>query len=72
MPWRTAIQNITLPLELQGERPESALNQAAEMIDLMGLQGFEDTWPRDLSGGMAQRVAIARALISDPGPAAAG
>jgi NitT/TauT family transport system ATP-binding protein len=66
MPWRTAIQNITLPLELQGERPEVALKKAAEMIEMMGLQGFEDTWPRDLSGGMAQRVAIARALISDP------
>jgi NitT/TauT family transport system ATP-binding protein len=66
MPWRTAIQNITLPLELQGVRPETALNRAAEMIELMGLQGFEDAWPRDLSGGMAQRVAIARALISDP------
>jgi NitT/TauT family transport system ATP-binding protein len=66
MPWRTAIQNITLPLELQGVRHEIALNRAAEMIDLMGLQGFEDAWPGDLSGGMAQRVAIARALISDP------
>jgi NitT/TauT family transport system ATP-binding protein len=66
MPWRTAIENITLPLELQGVHPETALNRAAEMIELMGLQGFEATWPRDLSGGMAQRVAIARALISDP------
>jgi NitT/TauT family transport system ATP-binding protein len=66
MPWRTAIENITLPLELQGVHPEKALNRAAEMIELMGLQGFEATWPRDLSGGMAQRVAIARALISDP------
>ncbi|HSV85860.1 MAG TPA: ABC transporter ATP-binding protein [Levilinea sp.] len=66
MPWRTAIQNITLPLELQGVRLADALERAAEMIELMGLQGFEDAWPRDLSGGMAQRVAIARALIADP------
>jgi NitT/TauT family transport system ATP-binding protein len=66
MPWRTAIQNITLPLELQGTPLTVATARAAEMIELMGLQGFEDTWPRDLSGGMAQRVAIARALIADP------
>lgn len=66
MPWRTAIQNITLPLELQGVRSEVALEKARELIELIGLQGFEDAWPRELSGGMAQRVAIARALISDP------
>ena len=66
MPWRTAIQNITLPLELQGMEPEEAQKRAQELIDLVGLQGFEEVWPRDLSGGMAQRVAIARALVHDP------
>ncbi len=66
MPWRTAIENITLPLELQGVPAVEATEKARDLIDLMGLQGFEDTWPRDLSGGMAQRVAIARALIADP------
>jgi NitT/TauT family transport system ATP-binding protein len=66
MPWRTAIENITLPLELAGESKAAAREKAADMIELMGLQGFEDTWPGDLSGGMAQRVAIARALIQDP------
>jgi len=66
MPWRTALENITLPLELQGLPYPEARRRAQEMIDLVGLQGFETSWPRDLSGGMAQRVAIARALIHDP------
>jgi len=66
MPWRTVLQNITLPLELQSLPRELALEHARELIDLVGLQGFEDTLPRDLSGGMAQRVAIARALVHDP------
>jgi NitT/TauT family transport system ATP-binding protein len=66
MPWRTALENITLPLELQAVPVVEARNRAQELIDLVGLQGFESSWPRDLSGGMAQRVAIARALIHDP------
>jgi NitT/TauT family transport system ATP-binding protein len=66
MPWRTAIQNIALPLELQGVAVRQAQSRAKDLIDLVGLQGFENAWPRDLSGGMAQRVAIARALIHDP------
>src|SRR5574340_1105357 len=66
MPWRTAVENITLPLEMQNVPAEEARRQAAELIELTGLKGFEDSWPRDLSGGMAQRVAIARALIQDP------
>jgi NitT/TauT family transport system ATP-binding protein len=66
MPWRTVIGNITLPLEVEGMDIESARIKAQEMVELVGLQGFEDTWPRDLSGGMAQRVGIARALIHDP------
>lgn len=66
MPWRTAVENITLPLEMQNVPAEEARRQAAELIELTGLKGFEDSWPRDLSGGMAQRVAIARALIQNP------
>jgi NitT/TauT family transport system ATP-binding protein len=66
MPWRTARENIILPLELQGTPSEEACKRAQELIDLVGLQGFESAWPRDLSGGMAQRVAIARALVHDP------
>ena len=66
MPWRTVIQNIMLPLELEGTGDIKSQNKAREMIKLVGLKGFEDAYPRDLSGGMAQRVAIARALIHDP------
>jgi NitT/TauT family transport system ATP-binding protein len=66
MPWRTVLQNIMLPLEVQGQPLPSALERAQELVDLVGLQGFEDSLPRDLSGGMAQRVAIARALVHDP------
>jgi NitT/TauT family transport system ATP-binding protein len=66
MPWRTVLENIWLPLELIGFAPEQYLAAAQEMVELVGLQGFENSLPRDLSGGMAQRVAIARALIHDP------
>ncbi len=66
MPWRTVLENVTLPLELQGVPPGEMAARAADLIGLVGLQGFEDTYPRDLSGGMAQRVAIARALVHEP------
>jgi len=66
MPWRTVRENIILPLELQNTPAENAAAASQELIDLVGLQGFEETLPRDLSGGMAQRVAIARALVHDP------
>ena len=66
MPWRTVLENITLPLILKGERQPEAEERAREWIDLVGLQGFESAWPAGLSGGMAQRVAIARSLVQDP------
>ncbi|MEW5869802.1 MAG: ABC transporter ATP-binding protein [Chloroflexota bacterium] len=66
MPWRSVLENITLPLELEGLPPAEALTKAQEMVELVGLQGFEVALPRDLSGGMAQRVAIGRALVHDP------
>jgi len=66
MPWRSVIDNIKLPLELDGMNESKARQKAREMIELVGLNGFEDSWPRELSGGMAQRVAIARALIHNP------
>lgn len=66
MPWRTVTENIKLPLEVKNVDEATARAKTQEMIELVGLQGFEDSLPRDLSGGMAQRVAIARALIHDP------
>jgi len=66
MPWRTVLQNITLPLELARLPASEAQRTAQEMVELVGLDGFEHTLPRDLSGGMAQRVAIGRALVHNP------
>lgn len=66
MPWRTVVDNIKLPLELENDDKNISNQKALEMIDLVGLKGFENSYPRDLSGGMAQRVGIARALIHDP------
>jgi NitT/TauT family transport system ATP-binding protein len=66
MPWRTVLRNITLPLDVQGMERDRARELATDMIGLVGLAGFEHSYPDELSGGMAQRVAIARALIHDP------
>ena len=66
MPWRTALQNVKLPLEIEGIHGSEADNRVNEMLHLVGLQGFEQSYPGQLSGGMAQRVAIARALVHKP------
>ena len=66
MPWRSVIQNVLLPLELSGVPKQNAMAQASSILELVGLSGFENYLPQNLSGGMAQRVAIARALIQDP------
>lgn len=66
MPWRTVCENITLPLELEKISAEIARQKAQDLIELVGLVGFETSLPRELSGGMAQRVALARALVHDP------
>ena len=60
------MENIQLSMEMDGAGEVKSQNKAREMVNLMGLKGFENSFPRDLSGGMAQRVAIARALIHDP------
>ena len=66
MPWRRVIDNIGLPLELAGVPKATIHDRAMDLIKLVGLEGFEQTYPQDLSGGMAQRVAIARSLMQDP------
>ena len=67
MPWRTAYENVRLPLEILGEKNSSFSQQKAlDMLALVGLAGYENSYPAQLSGGMAQRVAIARALVHEP------
>jgi NitT/TauT family transport system ATP-binding protein len=63
MPWRTAYDNVRLPLELQGI---TAPDRVQSLFRLVGLDGFADSYPSQLSGGMAQRVALARALVHRP------
>ena len=66
MAWRTVRANVTLPLELNGLSGRQAREKAGDLLDLVGLHGFEEAHPSQLSGGMAQRVALARALVHDP------
>jgi NitT/TauT family transport system ATP-binding protein len=66
MPWRTALGNIILPLEIGRVPPAEMAARAHALISLVGLEGFADAYPRQLSGGMQQRVALARALIHEP------
>jgi NitT/TauT family transport system ATP-binding protein len=66
MPWRTALANVRLPLEIQHVPRDVADEHAMDMLDLVGLREFADSLPRDLSGGMRQRVALARELVYGP------
>jgi NitT/TauT family transport system ATP-binding protein len=67
MPWRTVLQNVLLPLEIQQKSVTDADRaKAHELLLLMGLEGFEHAYPRQLSGGMNQRVVLARTLIHKP------
>lgn len=66
MDWRTVKGNVTLPLEMNGHHKQVIEQKAQALIELVGLTGFENAYPAQLSGGMAQRVALARALIHDP------
>lgn len=66
LPWRTVLSNVMLPLEISAESRLQAERRARDLLRTVGLQGFEDALPAQLSGGMQQRASIARALISDP------
>ena len=66
LPWRTVFDNVMLPVQVLGLDRTTSRARAARLIDLVGLDGFADKYPHELSGGMRQRVALARALVHDP------
>ena len=66
MPWLTVLENVELGLEAQGVCREERRQRAIEAIDIIGLDGFESAFPKELSGGMRQRVGFARALVINP------
>ena len=65
-PWRTVLDNVLLPVDVQALGRERHHEAAIDLLGLVGLGGFEHRYPWELSGGMQQRVAITRALIHDP------
>jgi NitT/TauT family transport system ATP-binding protein len=65
-PWLNVLQNVELGLEAQGIEPIERRRRALEVIDMIGLDGFESAFPKELSGGMRQRVGFARALVVNP------
>jgi NitT/TauT family transport system ATP-binding protein len=64
--WRTILDNVLLPAEIVGLPMKAARERARDLLNLVGLAGYEQKYPRELSGGMQQRTAIARAFIHDP------
>jgi NitT/TauT family transport system ATP-binding protein len=66
LPWLTVVSNVEMGLEAQGVAPQERRQRALDAIDLIGLDGFESAYPKELSGGMRQRVGFARALVVRP------
>ncbi|POP33326.1 ABC transporter ATP-binding protein [Lactonifactor longoviformis] len=66
MPWKTVMQNVELGPKMAGEDKKTRRERAKKYIDLVGLSGFENSYPSQLSGGMKQRVGIARAYTNNP------
>ena len=66
LPFRTVLENVAFGLEVRGTPRDERLTRAREVVDLVGLRGYEDRRPEQLSGGMQQRVGLARALAGDP------
>jgi len=66
LPWRTVLQNVCLPIEVLRRDRREGETLARRLIELVGLKGFEDKYPGELSGGMQQRASIARALVTEP------
>src|SRR5216683_286424 len=66
LPWRTVLQNVMVPVEIQKRDREKFEARARQLIAMVGLSGFESKYPSELSGGMQQRVGICRALVHDP------
>lgn len=66
LPWRRIIDNVLLPSELMGLKTAATLARARDLLDLVGLSDFSDSYPSQLSGGMQQRAAIVRALVHEP------
>ena len=66
LPWKSALGNVLLPLRLKGQPIGPARERAEALLRLVGLDGFHDSYPHELSGGMQQRVSLARSLVRDP------
>ena len=66
LPWKTALENVLFPLEVQGRPADARRESANAMLELVGLREFTHRYPHELSGGMRQRVSIARGLAQDP------